>query len=96
MDQAQGGWMRCHLAYRPFAVAQGVLQLTEGGTNLAADLIAGMGPLARPADTQHGRLVWQRLNTAPQLGEFIDEQVGWIVIRAGQGPMDLDRPSGES
>lgn len=96
MDQPQGRWVRGHFAHRPFAVAEGILQLAEGSPYLTADLVAGMGPLARRANTQHGRLVRQRIGTAPQPDEFIDQRVGWVVIRAGQGPMDLDRPSGES
>lgn len=54
MDQAQGWRMRGNFAHRPFAVAQGVLQVTEGDANLPTDLVAGMRPPARFADTQHG------------------------------------------
>ena len=54
MDQAQGRHMGCHFPHRPFAVAQGVLQVTKGDANLPTDLVAGMGPPARIADTEHG------------------------------------------
>ena len=50
MDQAQGWRMRGNFAHRPFAVAQGVLQVTEGDANLPTDLVSGMGPHPPSAD----------------------------------------------
>ncbi|OWY68437.1 hypothetical protein B7486_25805 [cyanobacterium TDX16] len=50
MDQAKGGQIGCHFPHRPFAVAQGVLQVAEGDANLPTDLVSGMGPHPPSAD----------------------------------------------